>query len=340
LRTGRKTASAVLGTAAGLAVAWLLLEHSGGVGRSISQIAGRVASADAGLLSGALCLFTLSQVLRAIRWMTLSFRDRVPFSVSMPVTSVHIGLGHLLPARLADVVFVALFRHIGAVPVGRGTATILHAKLLDIVAMGVVTGLSVAAGMGKAALAAPILALIGCLGILYLAPLLRTLRRPLTWVLGRMGLAAGSTWYSDLVEASSVRGRLGRVSAAFGISLAAWIVKLNMFCMLIASLGVTGIPFWKVFFASGVTDLTMALPVNGLLSIGTVEAGWTAGFAMVGVEGIVPPGISIVELGFSVHLLWISMAVLLMLLALPWMWIAVRARQRAARPEGDTVGRE
>jgi hypothetical protein len=330
----------VLGTAAGLTLAWLLLERSGGVARAIPQIVGRVASADPGLLSGALCLFLLSQVLRAFRWMILSFQDRVPFSVSMPVTSIHIGLGHLLPARLTDVVFVALFRHIGAVPVGRGTASILHAKLLDIVAMGVVTGFSVAAGMGKAAIAAPLLALVGCLGILYLAPLLRALRRPLNRVMCGMGLAVGSDWYSDLVEASSVRGRMGKVSAAFAISLSAWVVKLSMFCMLIASLGVTGIPFWKVFFASGVTDLTMALPVNGLLSIGTLEAGWTAGFAMVGVEGIVPPGISIVELGFSVHLLWMSMAVLLMVLSLPWLWITVRAKQRAAVREGETVGGE
>ena len=330
MRTGSKTASVVIGTIAGLALAWLLLELSGGAGRALPQIVRRVGSADPGLLLGALSLFLLSQVLRAFRWMILSFRDKVPFSVSMPVTSIHIGLGHLLPARLSDVVFVTLFRHVGAVPVGRGTATIIHAKLLDIIAMGVVIGFSLAAGIGRAALAAPILALCGCAGIFFLSPVLRSLRRPVTWLLRRLGLTSGPGWYNDLVEASSVRGNLGRLTGAFAVSLAAWVSKLSMFCLLTASLGVTVIPFWKVFFAGMVTDLTIALPINGLLSIGTVEAGWTAGFAMVGVEGIVSPGVSVVELGFSMHLLWIAMAVVLMLPAIPWIWLTTRRRKSAA----------
>jgi len=338
LKTGGRAASAALATLLGLSLAWVLLDRSGGVAEALPEIARRISAADPGLLLAALGLFVASQVLRAFRWMILSFRDRMPFSVSMPVTSVHIGLGHLLPARLADVVFVALFRHVGAVPVGRGTATILHAKLLDIAAMGVVTGFSIAAGMGRSALVAPILVLGGSMGIFLLSPLLGGLRRLLAPILRRTRLRGCPSWFDDLVESSSVHGRLGRLSGAFAVSLVAWIAKLTMFCFLISALGVRGIPFWKIFFASCITDLMMALPINGLLSIGTVEAGWAAGFAMVGVEGIVPPGIGVVELGFSVHLLWISMAVLLMLPALPLMGMAVRSGRRAAPSDGDPDG--
>ncbi|MEA3265778.1 MAG: hypothetical protein U9P42_02385, partial [Candidatus Fermentibacteria bacterium] len=77
--------------------------------------------------------------------------------------------------------------------------------------------------------------------------------------------------------------------------------------------GVSGLPMWQIFTASAITDLTMALPVHGLMSMGTVEAGWVAGFALAGVSGTLPGGLSVIEAGFSVHLLWLSMAVLLML---------------------------
>ena len=338
--TGR-TASALVTTVAGLALSWLLLSlfsGSSGVRGALDQIVSRVSGADPGYLAGAFALFILSQVLRAFRWMVLSFGRRMPFSLSMPVTSVHVGLAHLLPVRLADVAFVALLRHLGAVPVGYGTATVIHAKLLDLVAMGLVIGTAVAAGIGEAALAAPILAVVGCAGILFLAPLLTAIRRPVEWTYRRITGKEGFRWYGDLVQASSISGRLGRISSAFLISVAVWMSKLSMFCLLLASMGITGIPVWKVFFASGITDLTMALPVHGLFSLGAVEAGWAAGFAMVGVEGIVSSGTSVVELGFSVHLLWLVMAVVLMLAALPW--LVLKGRRLRSDPKGGDVRSE
>jgi hypothetical protein len=56
----------------------------------------------------------------------------------------------------------------------------------------------------------------------------------------------------------------------------------------------------------------MALPVHGLLGVGTVEAGWTAGFALAGIGGA-----RVVRAGFSVHILWLAMAVAVMMAALP-----------------------
>jgi hypothetical protein len=144
-----------------------------------------------------------------------------------------------------------------------------------------------------------------------------------------------TVWYDDLAEASSVRGRRRQFTGALVLSMAAWTCKLLMFSFLLRAIGVEGIPMWKIFFASGVTDLTMALPVHGLLSLGTVEAGWTAGFAIVGIEGIVGPGFSILEAGFSVHILWLSMAVLLMLPALPWLFLARGRGNRTENAHGE-----
>ncbi|MCK4505790.1 MAG: flippase-like domain-containing protein [Candidatus Aegiribacteria sp.] len=331
MRFNKKIASAAFGIILGLFLSLLLLSTSGGHGgisAALNNIFNRVADADTGLLLGAFALFLLSQILRAFRWMILSFGRKVPFSLSMPVTSIHVGLGHLLPVRLSDVAFVGLFKHFGAVPVGYGTATVVFAKLLDLVAMGIIIGSAVAAGVGEMILVAPILVITGCLGITFFVPLLGAVRKPVLWILQKL-LPGGKThWFDDLLEASTVRRRKGKMASALLVSLVAWISKLLMFCLLLESLGITGIPLWKIFFASGVTDLTMALPVHGLLSLGTVEAGWAAGFAIVGIEGIVASGTNIIELGFSVHLLWMFMAVFLMILAIPWLWFLSLKKNR------------
>ncbi len=331
MRFNRKLTSAVFGIILGLFLSWLLLSTSGGQGgitAALNSIFNRVADADTGLLLGAFALFLLSQILRAFRWIILSFNRKIPFSLSMPITSIHIGLGHLLPVRLSDIAFVGLLRHFGAVPVGYGTATVVSAKLLDLTAMGIVIGSAVAAGVGEMALVAPILVLIGSLGIIFMNPLLRVVRKPIVWILQKL-LPGGKThWFDDLLEASAIQGRKGKIASAFVVSLVNWICKLMMFCLLLESLGITGIPLWKIFFASGVTDLTMALPVHGLLSLGTLEAGWAAVFAMVGIEGIIASGTNVIELGFSIHLLWMFMAVFLMILAIPWLWFRSRKKNK------------
>ncbi|OPL18542.1 MAG: hypothetical protein AVO35_04210 [Candidatus Aegiribacteria sp. MLS_C] len=304
----------------GVILAWLLLRSAageGGTGAALDGIASRTTGADPMLLAWAFALFVLSQVLRALRWMLLGFRRNYRFGLSMAVTSIHVGLGHLLPFRLADLAFVGLFRHYGEVPVGHGTASVVLAKLLDLMAMGVVIGSAVAAGVGEMVLAAAVLVVTGLTGMVFLSPVLRFMAKPARWTLSRFLPGGRTHWYDDLIEASSVRGRKGRLAAAFAVSILVWAAKLYMFSVLLESLGVTGIPQWKIFLASGITNMIMAIPVHGLLSIGTTEAGWTAAFAMVGVEGSMISSFDVVEAGFSVHILWLLMALVLMIMALP-----------------------
>ena len=327
----KKTSSAVFGTVIGLVIAWLLLNSSvgsEGISSAISNIFNRIARTDKLLLLGAFLLFLTSQILRAFRWMLLSIGRKYRFTLSMAVTVIHVGLGHLLPFRLADVAFVGLFRHFGEVPVGHGTAKVFLAKLLDLMAMGVVIGSAVATGAGEMALISPLLLIAGFLGIVFMSPILKAARKPVQWILDRILHLDRPRWFDDLLEASSVKNRKGKLASAFLISILVWISKLTMFCLLLEALGVTGIPGWKVFLASGVTNIVMALPINGLLSIGTVEAGWTGGFAIVGIEGLAIVNVNIVELGFSVHILWMLMAVFLMFMAIPLLWLDSKLKTR------------
>ncbi len=331
MKISSRLTRAIAGIVAGVILTWLLLASTGSPSEAASRIGASLSRCDLMLVLAAFGLFAASQVLRALRWKLLSFRHRVPFTLAMPVTSIHVGLGHILPVRLSDVAFVGLFRKFGDIPVGDGTATVILAKLQDLLAMGIVIGAAIVSGVsGKIILLAPVLVIAGLLGVFLLPRILIILSGPVHRLFSGKW-ARVSAWFDDLKEASSVRGRRGPFLTGLVLSIIAWTCKLLMFAFLLRAIGITGIPIWKVFFASGVTDLTMALPVHGLLSLGTVEAGWAAGFAIVGIEGIVGPGFSILEAGFSVHILWLSMAVILMLPAVPWLLLS----HRKGRPSGN-----
>lgn len=331
MKTSNKYASAI-GIIIGIILTVVLLNMAGGPGgvrTAVDKIVEILSTADIRLIAMAFVLFFLSQVFRAIRWILLTFNTKVPFSLSLPVTSIHVGLGHILPVRLTDIAFVGLFRHFGKVPVGYGTATVILAKLLDLIAMGIVMGSALAMGIGALGYVVPVLILIGMVGVFFLAPILKWIRPLLRVIFRRFREGRNITWYDDLLEAASLRQRKGRLTGSLAISILAWICKLTMFCLLLAALGITlganGIPFWQVFFAAAITDLTMALPVHGLFSFGTVELGWTAGFKIVGIAaGTTLSGFDIVELGFSVHILWMIMAVVLMILGIPLLWFGKR----------------
>jgi uncharacterized membrane protein YbhN (UPF0104 family) len=310
----RRLARALGGIFLGALLTYALLRSTGDAGEAVSRILRSIARTSPRYLLTGFCLFVASQIMRSLRWKVLAFRRNVRMSVSIPVTAAHIGLSHILPIRLSEVALLGMFRFYGDLPVGDGMAMVILSKLTDLLAMGVVIGGAVAVGLsGTPVLAASALVVAGFAGILVLPWLLKVSYRPLAAMAMKMRVGRGGVrWLRDLRCAASIRGQGKRMALGMALSVAAWGLKLWMFSFLLLAVGVRGVPLWKVFFASGFMDLTLVLPIHGLLSLGTAEAGWAAGFAIVGVTGLV-------EEGFSVHILWLSMAVFLMILALPFL---------------------
>ena len=80
-------------------------------------------------------------------------------------------------------------------------------------------------------------------------------------------------------------------------SLAAWIIAFWMFFALLKGFGVS-VPFSKVIFGSTVAIVANALPISGLGNWGVLEAGWTAGFLLVGLSKV-----EAITTGFGVHII-------------------------------------
>lgn len=79
-------------------------------------------------------------------------------------------------------------------------------------------------------------------------------------------------------------------------SLASWITIYWMFYAFLRGFGIE-ISFLKVVFGSTIAVLANALPISGIGNWGTLEAGWAAGFLMVGLSKE-----KAIATGFGVHI--------------------------------------
>ena len=88
-------------------------------------------------------------------------------------------------------------------------------------------------------------------------------------------------------------------------SLISWIMIFGMFYSFLRGFGVE-ISLWKVVFGSTLGVIANALPISGLGNWGLLEAGWAAGFIIVGLS----KGQAIAT-GFGVHIMIFAISVLI-----------------------------
>jgi uncharacterized protein (TIRG00374 family) len=80
------------------------------------------------------------------------------------------------------------------------------------------------------------------------------------------------------------------------VSLVSWITIFWMFYAFIRGFGIE-IPILKVIFGSAIAVIANVLPISGIGNWGTLEAGWAAGFLMVGLSKE-----KAIATGFGVHI--------------------------------------
>ena len=88
-------------------------------------------------------------------------------------------------------------------------------------------------------------------------------------------------------------------------SLASWIAIFWAFYAFLMGFGIE-ISFLKVVFGSAIAVLANALPISGIGNWGTLEAGWAAGFLMVGLSKE-----KAIATGFGVHIVIFVVCVLM-----------------------------
>lgn len=198
---------------------------------------------------------------------------------------------HLLPLRLGEALFVFLAKVAYARPVEQGVCVLVVARLGDLTGLLLVltvASLSLRERIPWSVSGVCALAFFTLFALsMRLDRSLRIVGSAIHWALGRFGegifVRRAQRFLVKLAQAGAIMhsGRLVLVNLAF--SLAIWASLLLCFSWLLTAFGLSQ-PWPVVALGSSGALLLPMLPLNAVGTLGTLEAGWTAGFVALGMR--------------------------------------------------------
>lgn len=250
---------------------------------------------------------------------------------ALAVISVGQFASAALPLRLGEVVLFVLLQLAGLKGAVRGLSFLLLLRALDAAGL-LVWALATGIWLGASGMLAVTLAVI-VLALVALA-LIRGLRVP-RGVVHRLRRQQGWRRHA-LYQTLRVRHELRlvgrspwRVGVVIALSLVAWAGIWGLTVALLRGMGLDW-PIRAVLLGVIGASLGAAIPVNAVGSFGTLEAGWTAALAGVGV-----PASSALAAGFATHLYSLAFGFLACLGGLAY--LSLVEAPRAEKPESWRV---
>lgn len=255
-------------------------------------------------------LYALSYFFRALRFYVLLNRE-VGIKDLFNIVCVHNMVNSLLPARTGELSYVYLLKKRHNKTAGTGAATLIIARLFDMITILMLFFLSTLFVSIRFDMAAEIRLMIIALMFVGVLVLIITISQGHTFVmlLRKMATHLGMDKirildyvFRKMDEATESFSDMHRGTFIWSalISIVIWIILYSVNYTLIIAMGID-MNFWTVLFASTFALITTILPVQGVGGFGTIEGGWAIGFIAMGV----PKEVAISS-GFSVHIILIS----------------------------------
>ena len=282
-------------------------------------------------------LYATSQFLRTARvWIALRVVDRPTFRSLLGIVSMHQCLNHLLPFRVGEASFPLLMKRYAAVSAATSISLLLVVRLQELAVLvvffgGALVGRSFQANGGfptswllaLAAAGAVVLAAVSRILPILLGAASTMLRgaKPLP------SLAAGKeriAGFLDRLRAEWIAPvSPARRGLAWLLTIAIW---FNTCLISLEGLRYSGlkISYLETVLGSTVASLSNVLPINAFGSFGSIEAGWTFGFAALGFDPR-----NVLAVAFVFHILLMLFLVVAALIS--WAWLHT-ARKGGAAP--------
>ncbi len=256
-----------------------------------TQLVDTLRSLPIGTLLFALLGYVLINGIRALRSWLLIGRG-LPFMRVAHITAIHMALVNLLPARTGEISYPYLLKRDG-LKVGAGIGAWGLSRIFDL--FGIVTLFCVAVILVPlpAALLSyrlPIIAL-SIAAVVVVAGLLffrTSVQRLVEWVM--TGVHAQKTRFGNWLLAKSremfdsfhVLKSPQLVLAATACGVAIWLIQFIINYSVFVGIGIP-ITFAHVVLAAAMSALLSAIPVQGLIGLGTTETFWTLTLVSVGI---------------------------------------------------------
>lgn len=286
------------------------------------------------------CLATL--FFRSARtYLAFDQRALAPFTVSTAVIAIHQLANHILPARTGEALYPLLFRRYTKSRTSTAVSMLIKLRLQEFTGLGAfcaTASAALAAGgiLPRGAwIAAAILSAFTALCVL-----LYTFLHRLTALLPKLACflptrfpklrhlrAKGERLATALAEESLVRWGFWRETLTWSCSIAIW---ASVFLMAESTYSLVGIDlsFLPVVFGTSMGSFANVLPINSIGSFGSLEAGWTAGFTMIGI-----PMDRALAVGFVLHIIGLLFMVCSAGLAAMYLELRRKIQRQKAQPE-------
>jgi hypothetical protein len=263
----------------------------------------------------AFALYALAYVPRAQRLAAIGVA--APLRTLLAISVAHAAINKLLPLRAGELSYPWLARRAAGQRLGEALVGLVYLRVLDIAGVAVLFSATLA-GRGAAyrgdatlSMAFALALLAGSLGALFfLRPLLRATVAACERVVGKRALLERGRRAVDAFPAL----RLGAHVRLAALTIAAWLLVYGSFSALLRAFG-HPLGAAETVLGSTAGVIASVLPVQGLGSFGTLEAGWAMGMALVGLD--VPTAVAT---GVGVQLVTFAYAMLLG----AWGWHALR----------------
>lgn len=250
---------------------------------------------------------------RTVRFRLLA--PRTPPGTMFWITSVHTLLLRVLPFRTGELSYGILVKRAGTAGLGESLLGLLLLRIMDATTVVTVFSVTLAAwggsyvgdhhvGLAVAAGAA----VLGILAILALPRLLRvavTTARSLTAALRIDKVRPVARILEGGAGAVDAFASIGRPTLArLGlVSLVQWLLTFGAFYAILSAFSTPVGPAETVMGATA-SVVSGFLPVGGIGTFGTLEAGWAIGFVLVGLDEATAVatgfGVSLSTLGYSI----------------------------------------
>lgn len=274
-----------LGRVVSVAIAVLLVALTLWIARP-AAVWGLLVGARPALLAAAAAASLAALVFRGLRLVQLLPPGQLGLRRGVAVAVLSQAAATFVPARLGELALPALLKRTAGRDFSASVGTLLTTRTLDVAALGAWLAIASAVlaedhGGLPAALAVVLLVVPPLLLPTAMAVADRTATRCLA-PRGRRARRWARRVRRVRYEIERVAGRRGRLTAAFAASLAMWAALWTLAWLLLRAMGF-GWSWWTVTAGSAIASGTNLLPVNAVGNLGTLEAGWTAAFVVLGV---------------------------------------------------------
>jgi uncharacterized protein (TIRG00374 family) len=297
LKTGLRILVAVLLT---IFLVWLLRDWI-----SLNRIRTVIIDAHFGLIGAGFLFYIVSYWLRAKRWQVFDIHDQMSLPNLFAITSIHTLVNNILPARTGELAYPYFQKKIQNVSVHQSLTSIVIVRMLDLAVIALLfSGAQAIFNIFPLQSEFKLLALGIFVGVILALIFLRKAIRLFSRVfikLPKIQLLLIDT--DKMIAEMQERDRFIRAAVW---SLLAWLCKFVNFYLLLLAMGFA-VTFPETIFGATLSELTTVLPVHGFAGIGTVEAGWTAGFGLSRILSMNDA----VNSGFAVHFLFLLFSLIL-----------------------------